>query len=231
MSDPKAELNTVVSCRSLLEADVWSQALLEDLSTESGLGNAYRSLGLTRVSFWVQRNPDAAVVMWEGTDTDTLFERISVSPNPVLGKWRGLLRVWSGPQEADSYWDASRHKLLSWVADEQGADSEVTIHRDPAQIEEYRQFCLDLQQDASLMRVLGEVRQRQGFTRVEVWHQHLDGNDLVLVLREAHDLKAAMAQLVAEDNDLDKRVMKMLHGSLLQSPPPPPAKLLTRWEA
>lgn len=229
VSGTKAELNTVVSYRSLREADVWSEALLKDLSNESGLGDAYRSLGLTRVSFWMQRNPDAAVVMWEGIDTDTLFERISVSPNPVLGKWRGLLRMWSGPEEADSYWDASRHKLFSWAADEQGADSEVTIHRDPAQLEAYREFCLDLQQDPSLMSLLARVRQRQGFTRIEAWHQHMNGSDLVLVLREAHDLDAAMSQLVAEDNEFDKRVMELLRGSLLQqSPPPSPAKLLTR---
>lgn len=227
----KAEVNTVVSCRSLWKADVWSEALLKDLSSESGLGDAYRSLGLTRVSFWMQRNPDAAVVMWEGTETETLFERISVSPNPVLGKWRGLLRIWSGPEEADSYWDASHHRLFSWTTDEQGADSEVTIHRDPAQLEAYRDFCLDLQQDPSLMSLLDRVRQRQGFTRIEAWHQHMDGSDLVLVLREAHDLNAAMAQFVAEDNDFDKRVMELLRGSVLRSSPQPPAKLLARWQA
>jgi hypothetical protein len=79
---------------------------------------------------------------------------------------------------------------------------------------------------------MDRVRGRQGFTRIETWHQQTNGDDVVLTLIEAHDLQSAMGQLMAEDNRLDKRLMKVMRSSLLQGQSPPPAaKLLARWHA
>jgi hypothetical protein len=214
-----------------VDADGFVSSLLNDLPN-ARFGDAFRELGLTNVAFWVQRDPDAAVARWEGADIGTLLERYAASSNPVLARWRGQLRVFSGPQEAESFWDASRHRLLSWGTEEHGAESEITIFREARQVDIYRQLANDFQQDPSLLGLLDRVRRRQGFTRIETWHQQNNGDDVVLTLTEAHNLKEAMAQIGAEDNELDKRTMEVVRTMLHQSAPPPPAaKLLARWHA
>ena len=230
VSGSEAEIGTLLTFANLVETDAFCEALLNDISSAS-YDEAHRSLGLTRISLWIQRDPDALITMWEGRDVETVLERYAASSNPFLGKWRGHFRVWSGPQEAESFWDASHHRLLSWATDEEGAESEVTVYRDPIQVEAYRRFCLDLRQPA-LMGILDRVRRRQGFTRIETWHQRSNGNDVVLTVVEAHDLNAAIAQLRAEDNELDERVMKLVRNTILQTASPPTvAKLLARWRA
>jgi hypothetical protein len=227
----KGEVGTVLTYRTLLDADGYSQALLRDLPRE-GFGDAFRELGLTRVSFWVQRNPDAALARWEGTDIGTLLDRYAAASNPVLARWRGQLRVYSGPQEAESFWDASRDRLLAWATDEEGAESEITIFREPTQVDMYRRLATDFQRDPALLGLLDRVRRRQGFTRIETWLQQKDGDGVVLALTEAHDLKEAMAQIATEDNELDKRTMKVVRTMLVQSTRPyPAATLLARWHA
>jgi hypothetical protein len=222
---------TILTYRTLLDVDGFCEALLSDLPSEK-FGDAYRDLGLAHVSFWVQRDPDAAIARWEGRDIDTMLERFAASSNPVLARWRGQLRVFSGPQEAESFWDASRHRLLSWGTDEQGAESEITVCSEPRQVDMYRRLANEFQQDPSLFGLLDRVRRSQGFTRIETWHQQKDGDEVILNLIEAHDLKGALAQIAAENNELDKRSMKVVRAVLLQAPSPSPvATLLARWHA
>lgn len=227
--DLNAEVGTILSYRSLLKADDFCNALLKDISTVK-LGDAFRELGLSQVSFWIQRSPDAAVVMWEGTDIETLFDRYAASPNPTLVRWRGQLRVYSGPDEADGFWDASHHRLLSWSTGEQGAQSEIRIDRQPEQVEAYRRLAEDFQGDPSLMSLIDRVRRRQGFTRIETWHQESDGGHTLLSLVEANDLNDSMAQIATESNDLDKRTMKVVRATFHLGLPPP-STLLARWHA
>ena len=227
----KVEVGTILTYRTLVNAAGFVEALLSDLPS-AAFGDAYRELGLTRVSFWVQRDPDAAIARWEGTDIDTLLERYAASSNPVLARWRGQLRMFSGPEEAEGFWDASRDRLLSWATGEEGAESEITIFREPRQVDMYRQLAKDFQQDASLLGLLDRVRRRQGFTRIETWHQRTGGDDVVLALTEADHMDKAMAQIATEDNELDRRTMKVVRTMLVQgAPPPPAAKLLARWHA
>lgn len=229
--DSKAEIGTVMTYRSLRDGDALREALLNDIPTVS-YGDAFRGLGLTRVSFWTQHDPAAAVVRWEGTDIDTVLERFAASADPVLARWRGQLRMWSGPVEAESFWDASRHRLLSWGTGEQGAQSVVTVYRDTREIEMYRQRFVDFDRDPSLRKLLNRVRGRQGFTRLETWHQQANGSDLVLTLLEADDLSTAMAQLLSEDNELDKRLMDLLRSTILHpAAQSSSATLLARWHA
>lgn len=230
-SDTEAAVGTIMTYSTFLDLDGFCESLLSDLETVS-YGDALRGLGLTRVSFWIQRGPDAAMAMWEGTDIETLFDRYAASSNPVLARRRGQLRVLAGPQEAENYWEASSHRLLSWGTGEQGSESEVRVHRGPGQVETYRELALDLQTDPSLLNILDRVRRRQGFTRVETWHRQANGEDLILTLVEGHHLKDAMAQMLAEDHHLDKRVMAVVRSSLgMSSVHPPTAKLLARWHA
>ena len=233
ISHEKREANesgTVLSHRSLLQADAFCDAIIRDLPSDE-FGDAFRSLGLTHVSFWIQRDPDGALARWEGADIDTLFERFAASSNPVLVRWRGRLRVFSGPQEAESFWEASRDRLLSWATDEQGAESEITVYRGAEQVEAYRQMACDVQADPALYSLLGRVRGRQGFTRVETWQQRGD-DDLIMTLLEANNLEDALAQRQAESNEFDQRIMKLLRSMILQAPiPPSTATLLGHWHA
>ena len=231
VSRASTQVGTLLTCGLLLDAEGWREATLSDISSGS-FDDAYRGLGLTHAAFWIQRNPDVAVAMWEGADIDTFFERFDESSHPVIAKWRGLLRMFSGPQEAENFWDASHHRLLAWSTGEQGAESEVVIYREPRQVDAYRRLAEDFAQDASLMGILDRLRRRQGFTRIETWHQRTKGDDILLTLVEAHDLNASMAQLMAEDNELDRRTMAVVRSTLLHSESPPPAaELLARWHA
>lgn len=227
----KSATGTVMTYRPLLDADGWQEALRADISTVA-FADAYRSLGLTDVTFWLQRNPDAAMARWEGADVDTLLDRYAVSRDPVLSRWRGRLRTLSGPVVAESFWNASHHRFFSWASGEEGAQSEITVYRKPREVEAFQRLSLDFQQDPSLMKLFERVRRHQGFTRIETWHQHTDGGDAVLTLFEAHDLGAAMAQRAAEANRLDERIMQVERKTLFhQERLPPVAKLFARWHA
>lgn len=231
VSEPNAEIGTVMTSVNLLDVKALCEALLRDLSN-GAFDDVYRTMGLARVTWWIGRDPDAAVTMWEGSNIDELLEGFGTSRHPLMAKWRGLLRIWSGPEEANGFWEASRHRLLSWATEEEGAESEVMVFQDPRQVEMYRQQSLDFQQDPSLRRLLDRVRREQGFTRIETWHQRTSENDTVLTLVEAHDLKAAVSRFMSEDNELDRRLMDLMRKTILQgASPPPAAKLLARWRA
>ena len=112
VSDAKAEVGTLLTYRKLVQVEAYSEAMRADVSKKA-FGDAFREIGVTRLSFWVQRDPDASLVRWEGADIDSVLLRYGNSPNRELSRWRGLLRVFSGPDEADGYWDASRERIFS----------------------------------------------------------------------------------------------------------------------
>lgn len=231
IAEPKGTVGTLLTSTNLVDTDAFCKTLLGDIATLN-YDVACRSLGLTRLSFWLQRDPDAVITMWEGSDIDSILERLAASSDPIVARWRGQLRVYAGPQEAENLWEAKRHRLFSWATDEQGTDSEFMIYRNPTQVEAYRRLARDFEQDPSLKSIVDRVRRRQGFTRLETWHQQSSGDGILLTLFEAHDLKDAMAQVVAEDNELDKQSMRVMRSTFLRElSPPPAAKLLTRWQA
>lgn len=222
---------TILTYRPLLQADRLCEAVLNDVPNPE-YGDAFRGLGLTKVSFWIQRNPDAAMVRWEGADIDSLFDRFETSPNQVLAKWRGLLRVFSGPVVADGYWNAPRHRVFCWTTGEEGEESEIMVHRQPKRVEAFLELADNFQSDPSLLGILDRVRRSQGFTRIETWHQRTNEEDVMLTLVEAHDLKDARAQMEAETNELDQRTMQVVRSSMLEpSIAQFAAKLLTTWRA
>jgi hypothetical protein len=229
-SGTKAEVGTVMTYRSLVDADAWRDATLRDLAS-GVLDDAYRGLGLKRVSFWLERDPDGAMAMWEGTDIDTVLERYAASSDPVLARWRGQLRVFSGPEAAEGFWDATRHRLGSWETGQEGAESEITIIRDASQAKILHQMALDFELDASLKSLVDRIRRRQGFTRIEAWGQQSEGEEICLLLFEAHDLEAANAEIAAEKNEFDKQTMKLWRSAVQTHSPPSTAKLLARWHA
>lgn len=231
MLEPKADVGTFLTSISLVDVDGFCEALLSDIPS-ARYDEACRGLGFTHVSYWIQRDPDAVVLMCEGKDTDTFMERFAASPDPFLAKWRGLIRVFAGPEGADSFWDASNHRLFFWESGELGAQSEIRIYREPKQVAAFLQDSLDFRHDPSLFKLYDRVRRSQGFTRIETWHQETSGQDVVLELFEAHDLSVAMEQRAAANNRLDERVMHVERATLLEGDAPMSlAKLLARWNA
>ena len=219
----------MLTYRALRDIARYKEAILSDFST-SAFGDAFRGLGLVRVSVWLQHDPPASVTRWEGTDIDTLSARSAASKNPVIAKWRGLMRVFSDPSEVERYWDASRRCLFSWTAEKEGRESEITVFRNPHDVEAYLEAATHFQNDPELLKILDRVRRRQGFTRIETWHQASQDQSLILVLMEADDLKAALVRTCEEEEELVGRILKP-ERSMIVDPAlaPPAAKLLAQW--
>lgn len=216
---------------SIRDVTGWKQAVLPDFSSPA-FGDALRGLGVERLTLWFQEDPPAAVARYDGTDMDTMLERAAVSSDRVIARWRGLMALFSDPSAVDTFWDASVHQLFSWSTEREGRESEMTVIRNDNQIEAYLDMANDFQNDPSLFKIVDRVRRHQGFTRIETWHQQVDGRNVILVLMEADDLQGAIAALWEENNALDRRIMKLAR-SMINDPSlaPPVAKLLARWQA
>lgn len=226
-------MGTILTYRGLAQVEAYSDAIRADVSKKS-FGDALRDLGVTRLSFWVQRDPDASLVRWEGTEIDSVLQRYETSSNRELARWRGLLRVFSGPEEAESYWDASRHRIFSW-ASQNGESEQREIKVFPAtdDIEALSALYRDIQNDPGLLSDFERIRMDQGFTRIEAWTQEIAGEVLLLNLFEAHNLDSAYSSIEAEHHDLDRRIMKT-RRTALKGPPlrsVPAGKLIADWRA
>jgi hypothetical protein len=229
-SDVKVEVGTVLSYRPLLDAEAWHEGLLNEFASEE-MGDSYHELGLTRVSSWLQRDPDAAIIRWEGSDVDTLFERWAASSNPVLARWRGQFRVNSGPQEAENFWDASRHRLFSWTSEEEGEDSEIRVFRGTSEMQSLFRLYEDVSNDNAHFEAFDRIRRSQGFTRIETWTQQVGEETLMLNLFEAHDLASSLLQVESESNSFDRRLMDTRRAAV-EGPPllaHHPGKLIADW--
>ena len=216
--------------RGLVQPDEYCEAVLSDLPT-GRLDHSLRTLEVTRLSVWVQRTPDATIVRWEGRHIDLALARLGASRDPMLARWRGMLRVFSGPAEMDSYWDAERHRVFSWAADDPGPESEIKVFRCTDEVEALLQLYRDIRSDPAHLGVFERIRRGQGITGVEAWIQKRGEETLLLNLVEARDLRSAYAAIEAETNEFDRRIMKTRRAAL-KGPPlgaGPGAKLLTDW--
>jgi hypothetical protein len=225
-------VGTMMTYRGLVRPDEYCKAVLSDLPT-GRLDAPLSALEVTRLSVWVQRHPDAAIVRWEGKHIDSVLERFGASDDPTLAKWRGMLRTFSGSAEMDSYWDASRHRIFSWGKDEARHDSEIKVFRCTSEIEALLSLYRDVQSDPAHFRIFERIREGQGVTRVEAWTQQSGEETLFLNLVEARDLGSAYAAMEGETNEFDRRVMKTRRAAL-KGPPMSGgavAKLLIDWRA
>jgi hypothetical protein len=225
-------VGTMMTYRGLVRADEYCEAVLSDLP--SGLlDDPLRALEVTRLSVWVQRHPDAAIVRWEGKHIDSVLERFGASDDPMLVRWRGMLRAFSGSAEMDSYWDASRHRIFSWAKIEARHESEIKVFRCTSEVEALLSLYRDVQSDPAHFRIFERIRGGQGVTRVEAWTQQRGEETLFLNLIEARDLESAHAAMEAETNEFDRRLMKTRRAAL-KGPPLSGgvvAKLLIDWQA
>ena len=226
-------MGTILTFRKLKQIEAYSEAIRTDTAREA-FGDALRDLGVTRLSFWVQRDPDASLARWEGEEIESVLRRYSASSNRELARWRGLLRVYSGPDEAESYWDAARHRIFSWEAGlKEGVESEIKVFRATDDIQALMDLYRGIENDPASFADFERIRTSQGFTRVEAWTQKIGSEILLLNLFEANDLDSAYSSVEAEEHDLDRRIMeirrKAVKGPSLRTTPA--ARLIADWHA
>jgi hypothetical protein len=215
----------------LLRSDDYRQALTADRAT-SEFDHAHRSLGLTRVMTWVQRDPNYAIIRWEGASVLDALAISATTTDPLMGKWRGLIRAFSGADAAGSVWDASRRQVFSWSTGEDGPETSVRLLRGTKLVTEYLETMEDFGSDPALLGVFNRIRRRQGFTRLEVWHQRLGVDDIVLWFATGSDLEAAYADIFEGKSQFDQRVGKLVAASLnVDDPPGGKPELIVDWRA
>ena len=194
------------------------EAAIADRGTQQ-LDAAHRSLGFTRLVAWIQHDPAYAIVLWEGEDVLGLSERTATTSNAFFARWRGLLRVFAGEKGEEALWDSSVHRIFSWTSGEVGPEASVRLFHGSSLVTEYLSTMKDFSSDPALLGVFDRIRRRQGFTRLEVWHQTLGQDEVVLWLAEGRDLEAAYAEIFEGKYDFDRRVSKLVRASLNVSDP------------
>jgi hypothetical protein len=215
----------------LLRIDEYRQALMADRDT-SEFDHAHRGLGLTRVMTWVQRDPHYAIIRWEGESVLDALASSATTTDPLMGKWRGLIRAFSGIDAAGSVWDASRRQVFSWNTEVEGPETSVRLLHGTKVVTEYLETMEDFSSDPALLGVFDRIRRRQGFTRLEAWHQKIGDDDIVLWFATGSGLEAAYADIFEGKNPFDQRVGKLVAASLnINDPPGGKPELIVDWRA
>ena len=187
-------------------------AIVDNESAE--LDRAYLPLGVTRVTTWIQRHPPYLTVLWEGRNLLDAVKQTAVSDDPHFSRWRGLTRIYAGPDSADAFWEATRHRIFAWSSGECGRDRQARVLHGTSSIAEYLKFVQDVQNDAQLLAEFDQLRTSQGFTRSELWHQSTGDQDVVISYWEAHDMAAAIAKVEERTSELDERILRIRRSAL-----------------
>jgi hypothetical protein len=196
----------------------YREAAIADQGTPE-LDEACRALGCSRVLTWVQQEPAYLIVRWEGEHVLDSVARTATADNPFIARWRGLIRVFAGEAGEEALWDASHHRVFSWTSGEEGPETSVRLFHGSAIVPAYLRAMEDFGGDPALLGVFDRIRRRQGFTRLEVWHQKLGEDDVVIWLAEGRDLVGAYAEIFEGRNDFDRRIRKLVGASLNVSDP------------
>jgi hypothetical protein len=213
-----AQVESLLLSVPLKDPEGCREAALADRGTPE-LDAAHRSLGFTRLVAWIQHDPAYAIVLWEGDDVHGLSERTATTNDAFFARWRGLLRVFAGEKGEEALWDSSAHRVFSWTSGEDGPEASVRLFHGSSLVTEYLSTMRDFGSDPALLGVFDRIRRRQGFTRLEVWHQTLGQDEVVLWLAEGRDLEAAYAEIFEGKYDFDRRVSKLVRASLNVSDP------------
>ena len=191
----------------------YREAAIADQGTAE-FDEAYRSLGFTRVLIWVQREPPYAIIQCEGEDVLDSVARTKTTDNGFFVRWRGLVRVLAGEEGAEVLWNAAHHRIFAWTSAENGPEASVRLFHGSSVVGAYLRTMEDFKNDPALFRIFDRIRRRQGFTRLEAWHQTLGEDEVVLWLAEGRDLEAAYTDIFEGKNDFDRRVSKVVRASL-----------------
>lgn len=212
--------------------DHYRQELLADRDTPE-FDEAHRGVGLRRVMTWVQRHPDYAIIRWDGENIPDALERTARSKDPLMSKWRGLVRVFAGPVQAEGVWQLeSHHHVFSWTTGVEAPDVDVRIFHGSPIVNQFLTLLADIKGDPPLLSIYDRIRRRQGITRVEVWHQNIDDEDVILRVLEGDDLDAAFEDMAAGTTELDRRIRDLEVATLGESHiSRSQAELLVDWRA
>ena len=193
----------------LTNLEKYTEALVGDRDTPE-FAEAHRAVGLSRVMTWVQREPPYAIILWEGPDVTLSLLRTSTTQNKFMGKWRGLVRTFAGPEGAEGVWEPeSRHKVFSWWSGEDAPETEARVFHGSDSVSHFVSLLQDIEKDPALMSSYDRVRRSQGISRVEVWHQKVGEDEVVLRLIEGRDLDAAFAAIDEGKNEIDRRFVSV----------------------
>lgn len=168
--------------------------------------DSHHLFGLTGEMVWIQRDPAFMLVRWEGEDVFRAMEQLGTSPDPFWGKWRGFLRLYVGPVPMENFWkQSSFSQVLSWATGEPGAESDARVIPMTEPVNDYLEFLDDLNTQPQLMRAYEQIRRSQRITSVEVWHQNLGDEEVLLRVVEGENLDQAYAEIEQAHHDLDRR--------------------------
>jgi hypothetical protein len=157
---------------------------------------------------------------------------METTSDPFMARWRGLFRVFAGPAGADGVWDSDRHQIFLWASGEQGSETDVRTFHGSAGLHMFVTLLADIKADPALEKLYDRVRREQGVTRVEIWHQRLGDQEVVMRLIEGHDLDAAFTNFAQEGRDLDRRISSAARVALDESATTrSQAELIVDWRA
>ena len=135
-----------------------------------------------------------------------------------MSKWRGLVRIFAGPAQAEGVWQLeSHHHVFSWTTGEEAADVDVRIFHGSPVVNQFLTLLADIKGDPPLLSIYDRIHRRQGITRIEVWHQNIEDEDVILRVLEGHDLDATFAEMAAGKTELDRRIRDLEVATLGKS--------------
>jgi hypothetical protein len=208
-----AENERLLLSMPLVDPDGYKEAAAAYRATPE-FDEAHRNLGCTRLLTWIQREPAYAIIRWEGVNVLESVARTASTTDPFFARWRELVRLFAGETGEGALWHASHHRVFSWTSGEEGPEASVRVFHGTAAITDYLWTMEDVTSVPGLLGVFDRIRRQQGFTRLEVWHQSLGEDDVVLWLAEGRQLEAAYANIFEGKNDFDRRVRTLVKASL-----------------
>jgi hypothetical protein len=197
----------------LIHQREYRDALLADADSPE-FDRAHREAGATRVMTWVQPEPPYAVIRWQGPNILDAVARTETSLDPFIARWRGLIRMYSGPVGAEGVWDSAKHQVFFWDSQEEGTQADMRIFHGTFAVREYLNMLADINQNPALEKLYDRIRRQQRVTRVEIWHQQLGDEEVIMRLVEGHDLDGAFEQVTEEKIDFDQRINRIARAAL-----------------
>jgi hypothetical protein len=209
----KPLIETVLFSIPLKDVDGYQTALIADRDS-SEFSESHRAAGATRVMTWIHRDPDYAIIRWDGSNVLDSVAKTATTRDPFMARWRGIIRVYSGDDGAGSVWDSSRHQVFSWGTGEEGSDTDLRVFHGSSQVHDFLTLLADISNTDALARLYDRIRRSQGVTRVEIWHQRLLNEEVVMRMVEGNGLDAAFVEVDEESAEFDRRINELARAAL-----------------
>jgi hypothetical protein len=197
----------------LVSMKEYRKALLADADSPE-FDRAHREAGATHVMTWLHPEPPYAIIRWQGPNVLDAVARTATSQDPFMARWRGIIRMYAGPEGAEGVWDSTRHQVFFWDSGDEGPEADMRIFHGTSAVHEYLKMLNDLNENPALQKLYDRIRRQQRVTRVEIWHQQLGDAEVVMRLVEGHDLDGAFKQVTEEKINFDQRINQVARAAL-----------------